>query len=66
MILCILNLNRNECIVYQKGELKEVEVTSIEKQKGVVKAYNLSILKAGNSYFANGVLVNNESKENKK
>ncbi len=66
MILCIQNLNRNECIVYQKGELKEVKVTSIIKQEGVFKTYNLSILKAGNSYFANGVLVNNESKENKK
>jgi hypothetical protein len=50
----------DKCFVYQKGKLKKVKVTSIVRQEGMVKTYNLTGLKVGNSYFANGILVNNE------
>jgi hypothetical protein len=51
----------DKCFVYQKGKLKKVKVTSIELKEGAVKTYNLTGLKFGNSYFANGILVNNEN-----
>ena len=54
---------RDKCFVYQKGKLRKIKVTSIAQQRGVVKTYNLTGLKVGNSYFANGILVNNECKE---
>jgi hypothetical protein len=53
----------DKCFIYQKGNLKSVKVISIIKKEGAEKTYNLTDLKAGNSYFANEVLVNNESKE---
>jgi hypothetical protein len=51
----------DKCFVYQKGKLKKVKVTSIIQQEGAVKTYNLTGLKIGNSYFANGILVNSEN-----
>ncbi|MCW3788353.1 hypothetical protein OM075_17930 [Marinilabiliaceae bacterium AAT] len=53
----------DKCLVYQKGKLKKVKVTSVVQQEGSVKTYNLTLLKFGNSYFANGILVNNENPE---
>jgi hypothetical protein len=38
-----------------------VKVTSIVQLDGTVKTYNLTGLKIGNSYFANGILVNSEN-----
>ncbi|WP_162845409.1 hypothetical protein [Labilibaculum antarcticum] len=56
----------DECLVYKKGKINRVKIISILQQKGVVKTYNLTSLKDGDSYFVNGILVNNENpKENK-
>ena len=43
------------------GELKEVIVTLIEEQIGEVKTYNIIAEGGHNNYFANGILVHNET-----
>ena len=49
------------CFKYQNNRLTEVYVKSITESNGSSMTYNLSNLKRNNSFFANGILVSNES-----
>jgi hypothetical protein len=51
------------CEKLDNGKLKDVEVVSIQAQKGKVRTYNIFTLHNHN-YFANGVLVSDEDPEN--
>jgi hypothetical protein len=49
------------CFKYQNNRLSEVYVKSITENNGLTMTYNISNLKKNNSFFANGILVSNES-----
>jgi len=49
------------CFKYQNNRLTEVYVKSITENNGFTMTYNISSLKKNNSYFANGILVSNET-----
>jgi Ataxin-1 and HBP1 module (AXH) len=49
------------CFKYQSNRLIEVYVKSITENNGFTMTYNISNLKRNNSFFANGILVSNES-----
>ena len=46
---------------FDNGKLSEVVLVGLSEKRGEVKTYNLTGLKRNNNYFANGILVNNES-----
>ena len=50
------------CYKYQDAKLIEVQVKDIKENSGVVMTYNISQLQRNKTYFANGILVSNESK----
>lgn len=50
------------CLKYDKDKLKEVCVKTITEKTESVMTYNISSLKRNNSFFANGILVSNESR----
>ena len=49
------------CFKYHNGELEEVTIKKIVESFIKTKTYNISKLKYRNSFFANGILVSNES-----
>jgi hypothetical protein len=49
------------CFKYHGNQLIEVYVKSISESIGAYMTYNISGLKKNNSFFANGILVSNES-----
>jgi hypothetical protein len=50
------------CFTIKKNKLKKVQVIEIIQYKESIKTYNLSKIFNSNNYFANGILVHNESK----
>lgn len=52
----------DKCLKYAGDKLITVQVTRITEKPGAVKTYNISRLQKNSSYFANGILVSNESK----
>jgi len=51
----------DECYKYSNGELSTVIFRSAIERMGNVKTYNIKTLRNNRSYFANGILVDNES-----
>jgi len=51
------------CYIQLKGKLKKVKIREIYSKQGVERTYNLTQISNSNNYFANGILVNTESKE---
>jgi hypothetical protein len=49
------------CFKYYDNQLKEVYVRSISENVQTAMTYNISSLKKNHSFFANGILVSNES-----
>ena len=49
------------CFKYRNNRLTGVYVKSITENNGLTMTYNISNLKKNNSFFANGILVSNES-----
>jgi hypothetical protein len=49
------------CFKYYDNQLKEVYVKSISENLQTTMTYNISSLKKNHSFFANGILVSNES-----
>lgn len=54
------------CLYYENGELKKTTVKKILRLKGAYMTYNLTGLSKNHSYFANGILLSNESGEDLK
>ena len=50
------------CFTIKKNKLKRVQVIEIIQYEESIKTYNLSKISNSNNYFANGILVHNESK----
>ena len=51
----------DKCLVYEKGQLTEISVTSLTERAGDVGTYNLTDVSNNHNFFANGVLVHNKS-----
>ncbi|NQX97708.1 MAG: hypothetical protein HRT73_07485 [Flavobacteriales bacterium] len=54
------------CYTAGKEGLTEIKIISITAIEGEVKTYNLSKIANNNNYFANGVLIHNEQKKDRK
>lgn len=54
----------DQCYLYHNGNLIPVQILTIEKMVGTWITYNISVIDNNNNFFANGILVNNESKSN--